>query len=117
MDRPDSMCLGMRLELVQDPAAHSKAARRFDDPHTLQLGGVFSVELECAAADRVCMEGGDEEETGGGGALPLRRVGGLCGGLGPFLSGGPRPLKMTAGKTGGWGGGGRSGRLWQLRRA
>src|SRR6267154_1201071 len=65
MDRPDPMCLGMRLELVQDPAAHSKAAPRFDDPHTLQLGGVFSVELECAAADRLCMEGGDEEETGG----------------------------------------------------
>src|SRR5258708_28263939 len=64
MDSPDPMCLGMCLELVQDPAAHSKAARRFDHPHTLQLGGLFSVELERAAADRFFMEGGDEEETG-----------------------------------------------------
>src|SRR5437879_5690479 len=65
MDSPDPMCLGMCLELVQDPAAHSKAARRFDYPHTLQLGGLFSVELQRAAADRLLVERGDEEETGG----------------------------------------------------
>src|SRR5258706_15881120 len=111
MDRPDPMRLGVCLELVQDPAAHSKAARRFDHPHTLQLGGLFSVELERAAADRFFMEGGDEEETGRRAHFFV--VGGeaLWGGRAPFSMAGPPPRKGRPGKTGGGGGRGEWARL------
>src|SRR6266566_8900091 len=63
MDGPDRMFFGVCLELVQDPTAHSNAARRFCNPHALELCGPFAVELERSAADGFPVERGQEEET------------------------------------------------------
>src|SRR6267143_580318 len=65
MDGPDPTFFGMCLELVQDPAANSKAARSIGNPHALELCGLFSVKLERPAAYGFLVERGYEEQTGG----------------------------------------------------
>src|SRR5512132_1083954 len=69
----DAILTREALQLREQPAAESQAARSGRDPHSLQLRGHAPVELERAAADRLSVECRDHEEPGRRSQLLRRR--------------------------------------------
>src|SRR6266700_874854 len=65
----DAVRDGAGLQLGQQPAAQAQAADFRGDPHPLDLGGRAGVELQCAAAGRLAVQGRDQEQARGRGHL------------------------------------------------
>jgi hypothetical protein len=64
-----AVCGGAGLQFGQETATQTQAADRTTDPHPLDLGGRAWVKLECAAADRLRVQGRDQEQPRGRGHL------------------------------------------------
>ena len=109
---------GAGLQFGEQPPAEAEPAHGRGDPHPLDLRGRAGVELEPAAADRLRVQGGDQEQSGGRGHLvvvgreapgrveaavepagPLIEVGpqaGACGGVPRDHARRPRPPRRSA---------------------
>jgi hypothetical protein len=61
----------VRLQLGEEPTPETDPSRRGGDPHPFDFGRGAAVEFERAAADRLAVQGGDQQEARGRGQLAV----------------------------------------------
>jgi hypothetical protein len=79
VEGPGAVAPSLEFQGAEEPAPQTQATDRVGDPHALDLRGLLAVELEGGTADRLVVQGGDQEQTGRRSQFVVGRRKAACG--------------------------------------